>query len=532
MTDLNQLIIKFDYEKNFKDDDFYVSECNKTVFETLSNWPKWEKNFLNISGDRYSGKTHLINIFLKKFKGIKLNANSLSNEDINKIKIHENIVLEDLSENVNEKLIYSLFNIIDIDNKYIIVTSEKPITLINFSLADLKSRTKNFILRTIDKPDDELLFALILKNLSDRQISIDEKLINFIIKRIDRSYSNISNFIYKIDELSLKRGKPIDFKLIREVLGDKLSNKYRTHNCNELRKEHLNSDVVLSGWINKKRDHGNLLFIDLRDNYGITQCIIDKENSYFNQLERTQLETVVKIEGKVVQRSNETINKEIASGEVEVVIQNFKVLGTCKELPLPVFSDQEYAEEIRLKYRFLDLRRKKIHENIILRSKVISFIRNEMGKLGFLEFQTPILTSSSPEGARDFLVPSRLNPGKFYALPQAPQQFKQLIMVSGFDKYFQIAPCFRDEDARADRSPGEFYQLDLEMSFVEQEDVFNVVEKLMVNTFKEFSNKKLLFDKFPRITYKEAMLKYGSDKPDLRNPLIINDITEIFQEKM
>jgi aspartyl-tRNA synthetase len=293
----------------------------------------------------------------------------------------------------------------------------------------------------------------------------------------------------------------------------------------------VNSDIVLSGWINKKRDHGNLLFIDLRDNYGITQCIIDKENSYFKQLEKTQLETVVKIEGKVVNRSKETINKEIASGEIEVVIQNFKILGTCKELPLPVFSDQEYAEEIRLKYRFLDLRRKKIHENIILRSKVISFIRNEMGKLGFLEFQTPILTSSSPEGARDFLVPSRLNPGKFYALPQAPQQFKQLIMVSGFDKYFQIAPCFRDEDARADRSPGEFYQLDLEMSFVEQEDVFNVVEKLMVNTFKEFSNKKLLFDKFPRITYKEAMLKYGSDKPDLRNPLIINDITEIFSRE-
>ncbi|MDC0351562.1 aspartate--tRNA ligase [Candidatus Pelagibacter sp.] len=310
-----------------------------------------------------------------------------------------------------------------------------------------------------------------------------------------------------------------------------MSNKYRTHNCNELRKEHVNFDVVLSGWINKKRDHGNLLFIDLRDNYGITQCIIDRENSYFKQLEKTQLETVVKIEGKVVNRSVETINKEIASGEIEVVIQNFKILGTCKELPLPVFSDQEYAEEIRLKYRFLDLRRKKIHENIILRSKVISFIRNEMGKLGFLEFQTPILTSSSPEGARDFLVPSRLNPGKFYALPQAPQQFKQLIMVSGFDKYFQIAPCFRDEDARADRSPGEFYQLDLEMSFVEQEDVFNVVEKLMVNTFKEFSNKKLLFDKFPRITYKEAMLKYGSDKPDLRNPLIINDITEIFSRE-
>jgi len=305
-------------------------------------------------------------------------------------------------------------------------------------------------------------------------------------------------------------------------------NKYRSHHCNELRKNNVGQDVILSGWINKKRDHGNLLFIDLRDNYGITQCIIDQENENFKFLEKTPLETVVKIQGKVVDRTNETINKDIATGEIEVAINNSEILGTCKELPMPVFSDQEYAEEIRLKYRFLDLRRKKIHENIILRSKVISFIRNEMHKLGFLEFQTPILTSSSPEGARDFLVPSRLNPGKFYALPQAPQQFKQLIMVSGFDKYFQIAPCFRDEDARADRSPGEFYQLDLEMSFVEQEDVFNVVETLMVNTFKKFSNKKLKYDKFPMISYKEALLKYGSDKPDLRNPLIINDISDIF----
>ena len=305
-------------------------------------------------------------------------------------------------------------------------------------------------------------------------------------------------------------------------------NKYRSHNCNELRKNDLDKDILISGWINKKRDHGNLLFIDLRDNYGITQCIIDKENKNFLDLEKTQLETVIKVSGKVVNRSVETINKDIETGEIEVVINEFEILGTCKELPMPVFSDQEYAEEIRLKYRFLDLRRKKIHENIILRSKVISYIRNEMNKLGFLEFQTPILTSSSPEGARDFLVPSRLNPGKFYALPQAPQQFKQLIMVSGFDKYFQIAPCFRDEDARADRSPGEFYQLDLEMSFVEQEDVFNVVETLMVNTFKKFSNKKLLYDKFPKISYANAMLNYGSDKPDLRNPLLINDITEIF----
>ncbi len=305
-------------------------------------------------------------------------------------------------------------------------------------------------------------------------------------------------------------------------------NKYRSHNCNNLRKKDVGSNVFLAGWVNKKRDHGNLLFIDLRDNYGVTQCIIDKDNLNFSSLEKIQLETVVKIEGKVIDRSNETINKDIETGEIEVKIKKYEVLGTCKELPMPVFSDQEYSEEIRLKYRFLDLRRKKIHENIILRSKVISFIRNEMNSFGFLEFQTPILTSSSPEGARDFLVPSRLNPGKFYALPQAPQQFKQLIMVSGFDKYFQIAPCFRDEDARADRSPGEFYQLDLEMSFVEQDDIFNVVEKLLINTFKKFSNKKLLYEKFPKISYSEAMIKYGTDKPDLRNPLIINDITEIF----
>ena len=306
-------------------------------------------------------------------------------------------------------------------------------------------------------------------------------------------------------------------------------NKYRTHNCGELTKKDKDKIIILSGWINKKRDHGNLLFIDLRDNYGITQCVIDKKSIVFHELEKTQLETVIKIDGIVKQRSNETINKELDTGEIEIIIKNFEVLGSCKELPMPVFSDQEYSEDIRLKYRFLDLRRKKIHENIILRSKVINFIRNKMNDLGFLEFQTPILTSSSPEGARDFLVPSRLNPGKFYALPQAPQQFKQLIMVSGFDKYFQIAPCFRDEDARADRSPGEFYQLDIEMSFVEQEDIFNVVEDLMISLFKKFSKKKIASKKFPIITYNDSMLKYGTDKPDLRNPLIISEVTEIFK---
>ncbi|MEK0419490.1 MAG: hypothetical protein RIQ65_183, partial [Pseudomonadota bacterium] len=279
-------------------------------------------------------------------------------------------------------------------------------------------------------------------------------------------------------------------------------------------------------------NHGNLLFIDLRDHYGMTQCVIDNKNEYFSALEKIRLETVIRIEGEVIARTPETINKELATGSIEVSIKNFYVLGSTKELPLPVFSDQEYSEEIRLKYRYLDLRRKKLHQNIILRSNVISFIRKKMESLGFLEYQTPILTSSSPEGARDFLVPSRLNPGKFYALPQAPQQFKQLIMVSGFDRYFQIAPCFRDEDARADRSPGEFYQLDIEMSFVEQEDVFQVVEPLLHEVFTKFSKGySISKTPFKRFKYKEAMLKFGTDKPDLRNPIEISDVTEIFERE-
>ena len=309
-------------------------------------------------------------------------------------------------------------------------------------------------------------------------------------------------------------------------------NKYRTHNCSELTIKNIGKQTILSGWVHKKRDHGNLLFIDLRDHYGITQCIIDNKNEHFSALEKIKLETVIRIEGEVVARTSETINKEHATGSIEVTIKNFNVLGSTKELPLPVFSDQEYSEEIRLKYRYLDLRRKKLHHNIILRSNVISFIRKKMESLGFLEYQTPILTSSSPEGARDFLVPSRLNPGKFYALPQAPQQFKQLIMVSGFDKYFQIAPCFRDEDARAYRSPGEFYQLDIEMSFVEQEDVFQVVEPLLHEVFTKFSKGySISKTPFKRFKYKDAMLKFGTDKPDLRNPIEINDVTEIFERE-
>jgi aspartyl-tRNA synthetase len=309
-------------------------------------------------------------------------------------------------------------------------------------------------------------------------------------------------------------------------------NKYRTHNCAELTINNIGKQTILSGWIHKKRDHGNLLFIDLRDHYGMTQCVIDNKNEHFSSLEKIKLETVIRIEGEVVARTSETINKELATGSIEVLVKNFNVLGSTKELPLPVFSDQEYSEEIRLKYRYLDLRRKKLHQNIILRSNVISFIRKKMESLGFLEYQTPILTSSSPEGARDFLVPSRLNPGKFYALPQAPQQFKQLIMVSGFDRYFQIAPCFRDEDARADRSPGEFYQLDVEMSFVEQEDVFQVVEPLLHEVFTKFSKGySISKTPFKRFKYKDAMLKFGTDKPDLRNPIEISDVTEIFERE-
>ena len=305
--------------------------------------------------------------------------------------------------------------------------------------------------------------------------------------------------------------------------------KYRTHNCSELSKSDIDKDVVLSGWLHRKRDHGNLLFVDLRDHYGLTQCVIENNSQFFSVLEKVKPESVLKIEGKVVKRSASTENLDIKTGHIEVAIKTVEILSSAKDLPIPVFGEQDYPEDMRLRYRFLDLRREEMHNNIVLRSKVISFIRSEMLKLGFLEYQTPILTSSSPEGARDFLVPSRLNPGKFYALPQAPQQFKQLIMVSGFDKYFQIAPCFRDEDARADRSPGEFYQLDLEMSFVEQEDIFEVVEKLMINVFKKFSSNKILSEKFPRIPYNLSMQRYGTDKPDLRNPLIISDISNIFE---
>ncbi len=308
-------------------------------------------------------------------------------------------------------------------------------------------------------------------------------------------------------------------------------NKYRSHNCAEINENDEGKIVSLSGWLHRKRDHGNLLFIDLRDHYGLTQCVIENKNKYFPILEKIKPESVLNINGKVIKREKGTENLELSTGKIEISILSVKVLSEAKELPMPVFGEQDYPEDIRLKYRFIDLRRDEMHKNIILRSKIISFIRSEMFRLGFLEYQTPILTSSSPEGARDFLVPSRLNPGKFYALPQAPQQFKQLIMVSGFDKYFQIAPCFRDEDARADRSPGEFYQLDIEMSFVEQEDVFKVVETLMVNLFKKFSSKKIVNEKFPRITYKESILNYGTDKPDLRNPLIINDITKIFSRE-
>jgi len=303
--------------------------------------------------------------------------------------------------------------------------------------------------------------------------------------------------------------------------------KYRTHKCDELRHHNVKDVVKLSGWVHRKRDHGQLIFIDLRDHYGLTQVVVDSSNDNFSIIENLSLESVITITGIVVERSSDTINKSLPTGDIEVNLTELEIISKSNALPLQVNSDEDYGEETRLKFRYLDLRRNRPHSNIILRSNIIQTIRNKMLELGFIEFQTPILTASSPEGARDFLVPSRLNKGKFYALPQAPQQFKQLIMVSGFDKYFQIAPCFRDEDSRADRSPGEFYQLDLEMSYVDQEDVFDAVEPVIREVFTKFS-KKTIDEVFPKITYKDSMLKYGNDKPDLRFDLEIKDVTEVF----
>ncbi|WP_413205768.1 aspartate--tRNA ligase [Rhodospirillum sp. A1_3_36] len=305
--------------------------------------------------------------------------------------------------------------------------------------------------------------------------------------------------------------------------------RYRSHTCDQPRPEHVGQTLRLSGWIHRKRDHGNLLFVDLRDHYGLTQVVCDVSSEVFKTLESARVESVVAVTGEVIARTAETVNPNLPTGAVELRAVEVEVLSTAEVLPMMVAGDQEFPEEMRLAYRFLDLRREKVHANMVLRSKVISFLRQSMIDQGFLEYQTPILTASSPEGARDFLVPSRLHPGQFYALPQAPQQFKQLLMVSGFDKYFQIAPCFRDEDGRADRSPGEFYQLDFEMSFVTQDDVFNAIEPVLRNCFKTFGNGKAVTEgPFPRIPYDESMLKYGSDKPDLRNPLIIADVSEHF----
>ena len=305
---------------------------------------------------------------------------------------------------------------------------------------------------------------------------------------------------------------------------------YRTHTCNQIRKSHTGETVKLSGWVHRKRDHGQLLFIDLRDHYGITQLVANSEDNkeLFDSLSMVRFESVVTVTGKVLARVNETVNKDLATGEIEVAVESFILESAAEVLPLQVNSDAEFPEETRLTYRFLDLRREKLHNNILLRSKVISSLRRRMTEQGFNEFQTPILTASSPEGARDYLVPSRVHPGKFYALPQAPQMFKQLLMVAGFDRYFQVAPCFRDEDARADRSPGEFYQLDIEMSFVTQEDVFVAIEPVLHGLFTEFSSKAATPYPFPRIAYKDAMLQYGCDKPDLRNPLKISDASSVF----
>ena len=307
-------------------------------------------------------------------------------------------------------------------------------------------------------------------------------------------------------------------------------NSYRTHNCGELSKENIGKKVLISGWLNKKRDHGKLLFLDIRDNYGITQCVIDNDHEDFSIAEAIKLESVVKISGEVIKRSEDTINKNIKTGIIEIKVEYITILNECITLPFQVAQEDDAPEDIRLNFRYLDLRKERLKKNILLRSEVINFIRKRMTDQGFYEIQTPILSASSPEGARDYLVPSRIHHGKFYALPQAPQIFKQLLMVAGFDKYFQIAPCFRDEDARADRSPGEFYQLDFEMSFVEQDDIFNAIEPLMYDLFKTYSNLEVSSFPFKRITYEESLEKFGTDKPDLRNPLYINDITSCFED--
>ncbi|MGB5869570.1 MAG: aspartate--tRNA ligase, partial [Albidovulum sp.] len=303
---------------------------------------------------------------------------------------------------------------------------------------------------------------------------------------------------------------------------------YRSHTCAELNTSHAGQEVRLSGWVHRVRDHGGVLFVDLRDHYGMTQVLADSDSPALAAIERLKAETVIRIDGRVKARDAALINPKIPTGEVEVYVTAIEVLGTADELPLPVFGDQDYPEETRLTYRFLDLRREKLHANMMLRSNVVRSLRNRMWGKGFTEFQTPIITASSPEGARDFLVPSRLHPGKFYALPQAPQQFKQLIMVSGFDKYFQIAPCFRDEDPRADRSPTDFYQLDIEMSFVEQQDVFDAVQPVLTGIFEEFGGGRPVDHDWPQISYKDAALWYGSDKPDLRNPIKMQVVSDHF----
>jgi len=304
---------------------------------------------------------------------------------------------------------------------------------------------------------------------------------------------------------------------------------YRTHTCAELRKSHIGAQARLSGWIHNKRDHGGVLFIDLRDHYGITQVVVRPESGFLDEASRLRKESVVMFEGSVEARDSENLNPKIPTGEIDLAARRYEVLGECDNAPISVFPEEECPEETRLAYRYLDLRRSGLHENIVLRSRIISRLRRIMEELGFTEYQTPILTASSPEGARDFLVPARLHPGMFYALPQAPQQYKQLLMTAGFDRYFQVAPCFRDEDARATRSPGEFYQLDVEMSFVTQEDVFEVIEHVFTRIFSEFSTRTVTPAPFPRLAYEEALLAYGTDKPDLRNPLRLIDVTDIFK---
>ena len=396
---MSQLILKFPFKTNYLEKDFFVSSNNFEAYKLIESWPNWSNKWINIYGPIGCGKTHLINILKNKLKLTEIDAKNFDSKANIKLENYQCLVIENFENNINENLLYSSINHIKQLDKHIIITSRKSIRGLNVKLSDLKSRFDSFLSLSINLPTDDMIRVIISKNFSDKQIDLNNKNLEFILKNIERSYEKISKFIKDIDDISLSTGKSININLIKKYY---IMNKYRSHNCAEINENDEGKIVSLSGWLHRKRDHGNLLFIDLRDHYGLTQCVIENKNKYFPILEKIKPESVLNINGKVIKREKGTENLELSTGKIEISILSVKVLSEAKELPMPVFGEQDYPEDIRLKYRFIDLRRDEMHKNIILRSKIISFIRSEMFRLGFLEYQTPILTSSSPEGARIF----------------------------------------------------------------------------------------------------------------------------------